>query len=338
MPLMNGIELSKKVREKHTVPIILYTSQGSEEVAEAAFTIGVDDYLRKEMDSSHYQVLAKRIRNVVEKNQTKQLYQTVVEQTRDALTIFVDERMVFANKSALELFEVKTLEEIIGTNPFKKVFKGGKVLEPGFHEFKHQRTRNDELIFEVSSSPLLYNGQNAIICFIRDITEKRKLELEKKVSQERFKTLVELAPDGIATINSLGYMTCHNRAFCTITGFSSEELLGKHMTQLKTLRKRDLIKYLKLFTTVIKGNISPPAGFIYNNKDGTSGVGEGFIGLIDVDGKKEMLLIARNVTEVKKQELMLNLLFENTSDGVIELDNDATIKNINKAATTILKI
>lgn len=59
MPLMDGIELSKKVREKYTIPIILYTGQGSEEVAEAAFTIGVDDYIRKEMDPSHYQVLAR---------------------------------------------------------------------------------------------------------------------------------------------------------------------------------------------------------------------------------------------------------------------------------------
>ena len=48
MPLMNGIDLSKKVRENHTLPIILYTGQGSEEVAEAAFTIGVDDYIRKD--------------------------------------------------------------------------------------------------------------------------------------------------------------------------------------------------------------------------------------------------------------------------------------------------
>ncbi|MCW4012613.1 MAG: response regulator, partial [Candidatus Bathyarchaeota archaeon] len=111
MPLMNGIDLARMIREKHGLPIILYTGQGSEEVAEAAFTVGIDDYLRKEMDPSHYQVLAKRIRQVVEKKQTETLYENVVEQARDAMCIFIKDQIVFANKAAIELFGVKKLED-----------------------------------------------------------------------------------------------------------------------------------------------------------------------------------------------------------------------------------
>ena len=48
MPKMNGIELAQKIRETSDIPIILYTGQGSEEVAELAFSVGIDDYLRKE--------------------------------------------------------------------------------------------------------------------------------------------------------------------------------------------------------------------------------------------------------------------------------------------------
>jgi CheY-like chemotaxis protein len=65
---MNGIELAQKVRENSDVPIILYTGQGSEEVAELAFSAGVDDYLRKETEPTHYQILAKRIKHTVEKH------------------------------------------------------------------------------------------------------------------------------------------------------------------------------------------------------------------------------------------------------------------------------
>ena len=154
MPIMNGIDLARKVREKHTVPIILYTGQGSEEVAEAAFTVGVDDYLRKEMDPSHYQVLAKRIRDVVEKKQAEQLYQTIVEQTSDALSIFINKKIVFANESTLRLLGAKSLDKIIGTNPFEKHQKKENVLESGFHEFTL-----DKKIIEVSSSPIVYKGK-----------------------------------------------------------------------------------------------------------------------------------------------------------------------------------
>ena len=45
---MNGIELAQKILETSDIPIILYTGQGSEEVAELAFSVGIDDYLRKE--------------------------------------------------------------------------------------------------------------------------------------------------------------------------------------------------------------------------------------------------------------------------------------------------
>ena len=87
MPKLNGIELAALIRKEFDIPIIIYTGQGSEEVAEAAFSVGIDDYLRKEMDPSHYQVLAKRIRSVVEKKRVDILYKTVIEQARDALII-----------------------------------------------------------------------------------------------------------------------------------------------------------------------------------------------------------------------------------------------------------
>ena len=68
MPVCNGVELAHRVRAISDLPFILYTGQGSEEVAEAAFTAGVDDYIRKEAVPSHYQVLFRRIRSVVEKH------------------------------------------------------------------------------------------------------------------------------------------------------------------------------------------------------------------------------------------------------------------------------
>jgi CheY-like chemotaxis protein len=71
MPGIDGIELARRIRESSDIPYILYTGHGSEEVAERAFSVGIDDYLRKELDPSHYQVLVKRIRSTVEKHRTE---------------------------------------------------------------------------------------------------------------------------------------------------------------------------------------------------------------------------------------------------------------------------
>ena len=68
MPACNGVELAQRVRAISDLPFILYTGHGSEEVAEDAFAVGVDDYIRKEAIPSHYKVLFKRIRSAVEKH------------------------------------------------------------------------------------------------------------------------------------------------------------------------------------------------------------------------------------------------------------------------------
>ena len=71
MPGMDGIELASRIRESSDIPIILYTGRGSEEVAEKAFNIGVNDYVRKEMDPVHFKVLSERIRVAVMKHRAE---------------------------------------------------------------------------------------------------------------------------------------------------------------------------------------------------------------------------------------------------------------------------
>ena len=338
MPEIDGIELAKKVREKTSIPIILYTGQGSEEVAETAFSIGIEDYIRKEMDPSHYQVLARRIRHVVEKKQTEMLYENVVEQARDAMCIFIDERIVFANKSALDLFEVEKLGDLIGTNPLRSHKVVSDYLEPGFHKITFKTKNEEDRYLEISTSHMSYSGRKAVLSFIWDTTEKRILEKEKTISQERFRALVELSSDGIATFNTSGYTTFLNDAFSTITGYPKNELLGKHITNLQTLRKRDIFKYVRGLATILQKNAVPSMEFTYKKKDGSSGIGHGYMTIIDLMGKKELFLIAKDITDEKKQEIKYTILSENSLAGVMEIDVNGEILSINKNILKYIEI
>lgn len=96
----NGINICRIVKEIEDKPFILYTGHGSEEVAEEAFASGVDDYMRKEMDPSHFQVLAKRIQHAVDKYRS--------EQTRERYK----NRLEALHKYAIEISSAKTMEEI----------------------------------------------------------------------------------------------------------------------------------------------------------------------------------------------------------------------------------
>jgi len=68
LPGITGFELAEQIRRVSSVPIIIYTGKGSQEIAAKAFSAGIDDYMRKEPDPRHFEVLAKRIRRLVEKH------------------------------------------------------------------------------------------------------------------------------------------------------------------------------------------------------------------------------------------------------------------------------
>ena len=189
---MNGIELVEKLRERSDVPFILYTGKGSEEVAEKAFNAGVDDYLRKEAEPTHYQVLAKRIRHTVEKHRTDELYKKVVEESRDAIVILRDNKIEFLNRSACRLIGVDDMDSCVGRDILEFFIDtkdqliapedgSSYVFEVDFKTESGAIRRG-----EVTLSRTTYNGEDAYLAFIKDITERKR-------NAERLETIYQQA-------------------------------------------------------------------------------------------------------------------------------------------------
>lgn len=123
---MDGMELCRRVKERASVPFILYTGRGSEVVAEAAFKRGVDDYVRKEPDPGHYQLLARRIRShaaAYRRIGEQRRYQERLEQLRGSLGLLseADSRRELAEKTAL------IVERVFGYGCCFTVFRNGEM-------------------------------------------------------------------------------------------------------------------------------------------------------------------------------------------------------------------
>ena len=195
---MTGLELLQKVRAWSNVPFILYTGRGSEEVAESAFRAGVDDYLKKEADLSHYQVLSKRIRQTVEKHRAEELYRRVVKDSRDGIVILSDGRIVFTNDAVCRMygdgspesfkgkpvteFLVETEEEI-NTRLTSTCNNGVNQL----FEISFRTSTGAVRTTEVSASSIDYLGKPSYLCYLRDITRRRRME-------ERLEALIDGKP------------------------------------------------------------------------------------------------------------------------------------------------
>ncbi|MCW3989191.1 MAG: GAF domain-containing protein [Candidatus Bathyarchaeota archaeon] len=198
MPGMDGVELARRIRETSGIPFILYTGRGSEEVAERAFGVGVDDYIRKEIHPTHYQVLARRIRSAVEERKaleelirSEERYRTLLEQLPDPVTVRIGDKRVYVTERAAEFLGYDSVSDllieedsyIVASNdrPFVKDRRErrekGEEL-PSMYEIKMRKVDGSTVDVEVHTAPIDYQGTPALMNIMRDITERKKREEE----------------------------------------------------------------------------------------------------------------------------------------------------------------
>ena len=159
---------------------------------------------------------------------------------------------------------------------------------------------------EIKTSVIDYMGESALLYFLRDITERKTLEDEIKRSEIKYRSLVELAPDGVITINLRGDVTWINEAYSTITGFASEEIVGKKIWSIKAVKPTDIGVFLGLFVKLLRGSDIPPVEFQWVSKDSSTGWGEGRASLIKIDGKKTAFFLDGELVEVDRTEAMFS--------------------------------
>jgi PAS domain S-box-containing protein len=123
MPRTDGLEFLELVRDEYpTLPFVLFTGRGSEQIASEAISAGVTEYIQKEGGTDQYKVLANRIRNSVQSVQaktaverTEERYHNLVDTAPIPIVLFDQEgRAVYSNEAAVEFFNADSHAEIDG--------------------------------------------------------------------------------------------------------------------------------------------------------------------------------------------------------------------------------
>lgn len=159
-----------------------------------------------------------------------------------------------------------------------------------------------------------------------------------------YKTIVESFPMSVLIMNRTGYITYVNPAITKITGYSKEEIIGKHFTKLGFLNQIDVTQLVNLFKTVITGKTIDPFEVLYTSKEGKQGWGRGKVSLLREEGNITGLqIITEEITKQKQLEEQLKqseekyqILGEATQEGWIEIDIDGTILSVNSIGANIL--
>jgi PAS domain S-box-containing protein len=140
-----------------------------------------------------------------------------------------------------------------------------------------------------------------------DITERKKADQVLKESEEKYRSLVELAPDGILAVNAEGIVTSANRSFLRLVGYDSEEgIVGKPFQELKTIRVEDIPRFQEMFSSLMNGESALPVEFFYFRRDGTSRWAELHPGLLTKEGNPVgVQVLVRDVSERKDAEKLI---------------------------------
>ncbi len=176
------------------------------------------------------------------------------------------------------------------------------------HTYQYRvRPRNSEeyIWVEDTISPLHNQAlRNGIQGVVRDIHERKRIELNLKENEEKYRSLFEKVPDAIILIDAGTHEIREvNRAFVKSYGYSPEEA--------RVLKMRDLVADIGTETAPdavrrsIIGSSDQPAACWHRKKDGTLFPVEITTGTFPLKGRRMICAISRDVSERKEFETKL---------------------------------
>lgn len=198
----------------------------------------------------------------IELEKSEEKYRLIVENNHDGIIVSQDDKIIysnlqFANMLGYDLDEIinMSFRNIYTEEALKDLYERHDKRLKGEAVVKHYQTtyyRKDGSIIDVlvNYEIIEYNNKPATFATIKDITELKKAEEETK----KLTLAVEQSPASVVITDINGNIEYVNEAFCKITGYNKEEVIGKNPRILKS-GYHDKAFYEDLWGTILSGQI-----------------------------------------------------------------------------------
>ncbi len=276
--------------------------------------------------------------------ESEEKYRTLVEGSLSGTYIFQDGKFKFVSGQIISIFgftpqemlNTRRILEIVHPDDRKKVIElfisnlKGDVSKSGF-QFRIIKKNGEIAWVEVLNNLINYEGKPALLGTVLDITDRIKAEQRNRIMSQLLLSL----NDAVVLTDESGNILEVNEAFCRITGYSKDEVIGKNPRILKS-GLHDASFYKNMWDSILtKGYWS---GEIINKKKN----GELYFALLSISSIKDevhgltyYLGIQSDITERKKAEEQIRYqanLLENVNDAIIATNLNYRITSWNKAA------
>jgi PAS domain S-box-containing protein len=274
-------------------------------------------------------------------------YRAIFEASTDALVIsrLEDGRIVEANPAECKMFGY-TYEETIGLLPtatvppdYLHVVAEGlqKLMAGGRNDTVMVALRKDGTPFpiEVHSTLFTYKGEPHLLSVARDITYRVEAEQQLREKEEQYRSVFEATDDGLAINDLDGFYIEANPAYCSMLGYTHEELIGLHYSQMTYPEYYPALD--ESVRTIQAGGQFEVQG-LARRKDGSPLPVEAHSTPFIYKGKPHVLGVMRDITErveaekqLREKEEQYRAVFEATTDALVVLDPDGFYIEANPA-------
>ena len=182
----------------------------------------------------------------------------------------------------------------------------------------------------ISAMVIELGGRPCCISTVRDISERLEAERSLRESQAALRKIVDSVADPLTVTDMSGMYLDVNDAFVATTGYSREEVIGKRIWELPLTdwSKADLNGIVELLEKGVVRNTES----VMRTKSGKEIPVLTSVVMMELNGKRCGLTIARDISERKQQELKLKQseeyfrnLIESSSDVILVIDYTGNI-------------
>ncbi|MGA2917699.1 PAS domain S-box protein [Methanoregula sp.] len=364
MPETDGIEFLKYLRPRYgTLPFILFTGKGREEVAIEALNSGADFYLQKGGEpKSQFAELQNKIRHAVTRRRTEaalleseEKYRDLVENINDVLFI-VDTKGTITYISPMVSQFGYTPEQVIGRpllefvipdkaynlqQRFEEARQG--IIKP--YEFRLRDDKGKRRWIRSSSRPV-FEGEKLLGLqgILTDITEQKEMQDALRVSEEHYRGIFNNAPIGIFHSTPDGKIIDVNPVYSRMFGYGTAEELIEIVNRVGVAGAlyTDPTKRTGFVWKASESRDWQTFENVYRKKDGST-----FVGLLSFRsyvnpsaGNEELEGFILDISESRKAEARISAVerryhnvFDAAGDAMLVLDyNTGVILDANPAA------
>lgn len=321
MPEVDGFEACQQIKlaideSIRDIPIIIITALDTDEAIDKAFAAGAEDYIPKPVNwhilEHRLDILIKKIQAEKSLRQSEAHYGNIFENSLTEIFIFdaANYKFIKVNRGACKNIGY-TDEELSKLTPldikpkmtlkqFDKLVEPLRIGKEEIIQFEtvHQRKNGALYSVEVHLQLTDFLSKPAFVAIILDISERKKAEEKLQFYAKIFNETNE----GITITGADGIILDINPAFCKITGYSREEIIGQNPRTLSS-GKQDSEFYEKMWQAINKKGYWQ--GEVWNRKKG----GELYAELLSISplfgedgGILHYVGIFSDITHIKKQQ------------------------------------